>query len=74
MSVSYHNSWDQYGFNMALIWLRYGFQGSHVGVISQLSGCIQRIFREFRDNIFGIVKSVLDSGFDFLCKYTIKTG
>jgi hypothetical protein len=32
MSVSYHNSWDQYGFDMALIWLLRVLYGNYPGV------------------------------------------
>ena len=51
MSVSYHNSWDQYGFNMALIWLRYGFQGSHMGILPKLYGNIINFFGEIFDAV-----------------------
>ena len=48
MSVSYHNSWDQYGFDMALIWPGYGFQKSYMGVLPKLYGnmlaCVGEIF------------------------------
>ena len=46
MSVSYHNSWDQYGINMASIWLRYDYLESHIGIIWELSGNLGTIFFE----------------------------
>jgi hypothetical protein len=47
MSVSYHNSWDQYGFNMASIWLRYGFLESHMGVLWEYLKNIQGVKEKF---------------------------
>jgi len=56
MSVSYHNSWVQYGFNMALIWPRYGFQGSHMGVITKLYGNMTACLGEIFETVLPVIR------------------
>jgi len=56
MSVSYHNSWDQYGFNMALIWLRYGFLENHMEILPKLYGNMLACLGEIFETVLPVIR------------------